>query len=116
MTSVAVALLVAELVDDEQQVDEVATSTELLIASVRVGVRTQQFALSLEKEGAATISENSIAVDPTSRLCCGALPKGVGSVTKKWRRNGEKIGKDKMRWGLSHGEKYVRRSNEMPGK
>jgi hypothetical protein len=80
-------------------------------------VRTQQFTLTLEKEGAATISENSIAVDPTSRLCSGTLPKGVGSVAEKWRRNGEKIRNDIMRWGLRHNsEKYIREAMKCLGR
>ncbi len=37
-TNVAIALLIAEFIDDEQQVDQIAASTKFFVASIRVTV------------------------------------------------------------------------------
>lgn len=57
-------LVVADLVDREEQVDEVAGGAELLVAGVGVGVCAEELAAALEEEGALFVREDLVAVDP----------------------------------------------------
>ena len=82
MASIVVALLVTELIDDEQQVDEIAASAKLLVAGIWVTVGTQQFTLSLQKECAATICKDCIAINPAPRLDSATLPERVAGIGK----------------------------------
>jgi hypothetical protein len=100
LTSVAIALLIAEFVYDEQQVDEIAAGTKFLVASIRIAVGAQEFNLTLQEERATAVtgSEDSVAVNPTSGLVGSLFPKGVCSVVKRSRER-EEVRDDIIRWG-----------------
>ena len=57
-------LVVADLVDSEEEVDEVAGHPELLIAGVRVSVCAEQLAAALEEECTLLVREDTVRVDP----------------------------------------------------
>lgn len=57
-------LVVADLVDREKQVDEIAGGAELLVAGVWVCVCAEELATTLEEEGALFVGQDLVAVDP----------------------------------------------------
>jgi hypothetical protein len=84
------ALIIADLVNDEQQVDKVAYGTEFLISSVGIGVRHEKFVATLDKESTLSVSEDVVAVDPGARLGGGFPVVGVGGPLEGLRES-EKI-------------------------
>lgn len=105
-TSVAIALLIAEFVYNEQEVDKIAAGTKFLVASIGVAMGAQKFALTLEEECASAVSEDGVTVDPTSGLGGSAFPKGVCSVVERSREKKE-IREDIIRWGKGHSKMKV---------
>jgi hypothetical protein len=75
-------LVIADFVNDEQQVDKVANCAEFLISSVGIGVRHEEFVATLDEEGTFSVSKDVVAVDPSTRFG-GCLPVvGIGGSSE----------------------------------
>jgi hypothetical protein len=88
-------LVIADFVNDEQQVDKVANCAELLISRVGIGVRHEKFVATLDEEGTFSVSKDVVAIDPGPRLgSCfpvvgiGGSSKGLGESEEVWEVKG----------------------------
>lgn len=96
-------LLVTDLVEDEEEVDEVAACAELFVAGVGIGMRAEELALTLREESAALlVGEDAIAVDPVSRLSAGTLPVRISGVRERGGQR-EKVREDELSDDSRHG-------------
>ena len=94
---VLAVLHVADLVDDEEGVDEVAADSEAFVRSERISVGDQELVATGDELCALLIAEHFEAVDPGARLCGRGLVVGVGCVLQGAHRM--KIGKGKLLHG-----------------
>ena len=76
MSTLAV-LVVADLVNGEEKVDEVAGGAELLVAGIGVSVCAEELAATLEEEGTLLVGQNAVRVDPLRGLGGGFGVVGV---------------------------------------
>ncbi len=90
LACVGTILVIADFVNNEEQVDEVADCAEFFIPRMRIGVRNQKFVVTLDEESPLSISEDIVAVDPSPGLCCSILVVGVGGALEGLRE-GEEI-------------------------
>lgn len=87
---VGTALVIADFINDEEQVDEVANCAEFSIPRMRIGVGYQKFVITLDEESTLSVSEDVEAVDPSPGLCC-SLPVVRIRGPFKGRGEGEEI-------------------------
>ena len=66
---VGTILVIADFVNDEEQVDEVADCTKFFIPRMRIGVGHQKLVATLDEESPLSVSEDIVAVDPSPGLC-----------------------------------------------
>jgi len=78
LASVGTILIIADFVDNEEQVDEVADRAEFFKPRMRIGVRNQKFVVTLDEESPLSVGEDIVAVDPSPGLCCSFPVMGVG--------------------------------------
>ena len=57
-------LVVADLVDGEEEVDKVAGRAEAFVVGVGVGVGTEELAATLKEEGTLLVGQHTVAVNP----------------------------------------------------
>ncbi len=96
MTSFAYAgttLVVADFVNDEDQVDEVADGTKFLIVRIREGVGRQKLEVTLGEESPLSVIEDMVVDDPSLGLWCSFREVGVGG-SLEGRGEGQEIGED----------------------
>ncbi len=84
-------MVVADLVNREQEVDEITARSELFIASVGVSMRAQKLTPSLLEESAFSILEDIEAQNPFGGFCGRLGVVGVGAPIE--RADGEKVRK-----------------------
>lgn len=68
-------LVVADLVNDEEQIDKVTARPELIIASIGISVRDEELVAPLVEERKLPAFEKLVAVDP-----CTGFSRGLGVV------------------------------------
>ena len=76
-------MYVADLIDDEQGVDEVAAASQTFVRGIRVAVGGQELVAFRHKLGTLCVTENLVAVDPRARLCADGHIVGVGCVLER---------------------------------
>jgi hypothetical protein len=79
------ALIIADLVNDEQQINKVAYCTEFLISRMGICVRHEKFVATLDKESTLSVSEDIVAVDPGARLGGSLLVMGISGPLERPR-------------------------------
>ena len=94
---------VADLIDDEEGVDEIAADSETLVRSGRISVGDQEFVAARDEFRTLFIAEHFEAVDPGTGFGSGGFVVGVGGVFQ-WTHRME-IGKGE----LLHGRRRLRR-------
>ena len=94
LACIGTILVIADFVDNEEQVDEVTDCAEFFEPRMRIGVRDQKFVVTLDEESPLPVGEDIVAVDPSSGLCCSFPVVGVGG-SLKGLREGEEIGEVK---------------------
>ena len=91
LACVGTILVIADFVNNEEQVDEIADCTEFFVPRMRVGVGYQELVVTLDEESPLSVCEDIVAVDPSPGLCCSFLVVGVGGPLEGLRE-GEEIG------------------------
>lgn len=96
---IGAVLIIADLIDNEKQVDEVADCAKLFIPSVGIGMGHQEFVVALDEEGPLPVSEYIVAIDPGSGFCRGLPVVGIRGPLEGLRE-GKEIGEVKRcgRW------------------
>lgn len=94
LACVGTILVIADFVNNEEQVDEVTDCAEFFIPRMRIGVRNQKFVATLDEESPLSVGENIVAVDPGTGLCSGFPVMGVGG-SLEGLREGEEVGEVK---------------------
>jgi hypothetical protein len=94
LACIGTILVIANFVDNEEQVDEVTNRAKFFIPRMRIGVRNQKFVETLDEESPLSVGEDVVAVDPSPGLCCGFPVMGVGGSLEGFRE-GEEIGEVK---------------------
>lgn len=92
MTSLAcvgTVLVIADFVNNEEQVDKVADCAEFPIPRMRIGVGDQKFVVALDEKGTLSVGEDIVAVDPSPGLCCGLPVVGIGGSLEGLREREE---------------------------
>jgi hypothetical protein len=93
---VGTILVIADFINDEEQVDKVADCAEFSIPRMRIGVGHEKFVVTLDEESTLSVSEDVEAVDPSPGLRC-SLPVVRISGPFEGLREGEEIGEVKRR-------------------
>jgi hypothetical protein len=90
LACVGTILVIADFVNNEEQVDEVTDCAEFFITRMRIGVRNQKFVVTLDEKGPLSVGEDIVAVDPSPGLCCSFPVVRVGG-SLEGLREGEEI-------------------------
>lgn len=91
LACIGTILVIADFVNDEEQVDKVTNCAKFFIPRMRIGVRDQKFVVTLDEESPLSVGEDIVAVDPSTGLCCSFPVMGVGG-SLEGLGEGEEIG------------------------
>ena len=94
LACIGTILVIADFVNNEEQVDEVTDCAEFFIPRMRIGVRNQKLVVTLDEKSPLSVGEDIVAVDPRTGLCCGFPVMRVGGSLEGFRE-GEEIGEVK---------------------